>query len=469
MRKDPFLAAVLAAATLALSACVPVSDAQVTKAPPAAAMRAEAPLPAPAFLAAPVAARVPMAGQHGDAEMAATFMELTFALESGRRLDTFSRFEGPVTVALSGQVPPGAAAELTRVIARFRSEAGIDIRPAQPGERASITIDFNPKAALRRAAPTAACFVVPNVSSLAEYKAKRGSAAVDWANVAQRQHVAIFAPSDASPQEVRDCLHEETAQALGPLNDLYRLSDSVFNDDNFNSVLTPFDMTILRAYYAPDLSSGMSRAEVQARIGAVMARENPGGPGQGGADLSPTPRAWITAVEMALMGGHSQATRRAAAERALSIARAQGWRDGRLAFSHFAAGRLYVGTDRARALAEFSAAATLYRGLPGGAIHVAHIDMQLAALALAAGQADQASQLADRALPAIRAAQNHALLATVQLIKAQALEALGRPEAAEALRVDSRAAARYGFGTEAQIRARQREIAALGGQWGFGG
>jgi len=34
-----------------------------------------------------------------------------------------------------------------------------------------------------------------------------------------------------SPQEVRDCLHEELAQALGPLNDLYRLPDSVFNDD----------------------------------------------------------------------------------------------------------------------------------------------------------------------------------------------------------------------------------------------
>ena len=31
-----------------------------------------------------------------------------------------------------------------------------------------------------------------------------------------------FIPSDASPQEIRDCLHEEFAQGLG-LNDLYRL------------------------------------------------------------------------------------------------------------------------------------------------------------------------------------------------------------------------------------------------------
>ena len=52
---------------------------------------------------------------------------------------------------------------------------------------------------------------------------------------------------------MRDCLHEELAQALGPLNDLYRLPNTVFNDDNFHSVLTGFDMTILRATYAPGL------------------------------------------------------------------------------------------------------------------------------------------------------------------------------------------------------------------------
>ena len=65
--------------------------------------------------------------------------------------------------------------------------------------------------------------------------------------------------------------HEELAQALGPLNDLYRLSDSVFNDDNFQSVLTSFDMDILRMTYSPSLSSGMSREEVAARLGTSAA------------------------------------------------------------------------------------------------------------------------------------------------------------------------------------------------------
>jgi hypothetical protein len=455
--------AVLALTCLALAGCLAAPETQVTKARPGGASGSE-----PGFIAPPVPeflpAALPASPRHGDAEMAASFMDLSFAMESGRTLDRFSRFEGPVTIALTGAVPPTAQADLDHVIARLRGEAGINVRrSAAPG--ASITVDFTPRATLRRLAPTAACFVVPNVSSLAEYRARRGSSALDWAAVVERQRVAIFAPSDASPQEVRDCLHEELAQALGPLNDLYRLSDSVFNDDNFNSVLTPFDMVILRATYAPELRSGMSRAQVQALIGPIMARVNGAGPGFGGAGPSPTPRAWINAIETAITAGGAQSTRRAAAERALAIAQGQGWQDARLAFSHFALARLYVGSDRDRALAEFAQAAAIYGRQPGGAIHVAHIEMQLAAMAVASGQPERAIALADRALPAIRAAQNQALLATVLLIKAEALDMLGLGAQAQALRVDSSSAARYGFGSAAQVRARQREISALGGQW----
>lgn len=457
MRNFLFLAA-LGLAT----ACGPAPDAQVTKARAVAPAGTEAAEPALAFAANPAFAMAPPAGSRGNAAIAQDFLDLTFAMESGRPLPTFSRFEGAITVALTGDVPASAGKDLVALIGRLRNEAGIDVRPALAGTPASITIDFSPRAQLRRVAPTAACFVVPNVTSLADYRAKRGTAAVDWANIVQRRQVSIFVPSDASPQEVRDCLHEEMAQAIGPLNDLYRLPDSVFNDDNFHSVLTPFDMLVLRAFYAPELRTGMSKAEVAAVIGGVIGRLNPGGAGQGGGDQSATPKSWTSAIETALMGGTGQGARRAAADRALMIARAQGWTDGRLAFSHFAIARLYVGSDRARAVEEFTRAAEIYRRLPGGAIHVAHIDMQLAAIAVASGEPEKAILFADRAAPVVRAGQNYALLATVELIKAEALELMGRTAEAEALRVDSQQWARYGFGSDAQVRARTREIAALG-------
>lgn len=450
-----------AASALVIAACTPTPRAEVTKARPIAAATTDS-LAAPAFVDPVLQPAPAVVSRHGNADLAAAFMDLSFALESGRQLPVFSRFEGTITVAMTGAVPASAGPDLSHLMNRLRREAGIDIRAARPGEAPSVTVEFSPRKALRRAAPNAACFVVPNVTSLAEYQASRGSAKVDWTVVRQRRQVGIFLPSDASPQEVRDCLHEELAQAIGPLNDLYRLSDSVFNDDNFHSVLTGFDMKILRAYYAPELSSGMSRAEVAARIGGIFARVNPGGGGYGSADASATPQAWTGAITTALSGGKGQAARRQAAERAIAIARAQGWQDSRLAFSHFALARLLIGSDRAAAVNEFAKAAAIYRTLPGAAIHVAHIDMQLAAIAVASGQPDKALRFTDRAMPAIEAAQNHALLATTRLIRAEALDMLGRKAEAGRLRVDSAALARYGFGSEAQIRARTREIGALG-------
>lgn len=396
-----------------------------------------------------------------NAQIAADILELQFRMESGRTLPRLSRFEGPITVAMTGNVPATAAGDLTRLMGRFRAEAGLDIRPAGAGDVASVTIDFHPRHTLQRAVPTAACFVVPNVSSLDEYRAKRGTAAVDWANLRERNRVAIFVPSDTSPQEVRDCLHEELAQAMGPLNDLHRLQDSVFNDDNFHTVLTGFDMLVLRAHYAPELQSGMTEGQVAARLPAILARLNPAGGAGGIATASITPRSWIDAVGAALGPRDGASARREAALRMLSIAHAQGWTDTRLAFSHFAVGRTNVDHDLPTAIRHFSEAGRIWRAMPGGAIHAAHVDMQLAAFALATGDYGKTLAFTERAIPVVRAAQNASLLATLQVMRSEALAATGQADAARQARLDSLGWARYGFGSDAEVRGRLRDIAAL--------
>jgi hypothetical protein len=285
---------------------------------------------------------------------------------------------------------------------------------------------------------------------------------VDWVTLAERDRVAVFVPSDTAPQEVRDCLHEELAQALGPLNDLYRLSDSVFNDDNFHTVLTGFDMLMLRMYYDPALQNGLTEAEVAARLPALIDRLNPAGAGRGGpARADATPRAWVEAVETALGPRAGYAVRRQAAERAVALAREAGWTDARLAFAWFALGRLTLARAPDVSVAALAAAAGLYRGLPEGAIHAAHIDMQMAAYALAGGEAEAAIRLCNRAMPVVRQAQNAALLASLMMIKAEALDLQGRRAEASALRLDSLGWARYGFGSDAEVRARLSEIALL--------
>jgi hypothetical protein len=215
-----------------------------------------------------------------NASIAADFLELSFRLESGRELPVFTRFEGPVTVRVAGVAPATLSGDLDRLIARLRDEAGIAITRVPAAQAASITIETLPRAELQRpcrrppASSCRACQAGP--SSAAN---RRSARALDWTTLRVRARIAVFVPSDVAPQEVRDCLHEEVAQALGPLNDLYRLPDSVFNDDNFHTVLTGFDMLVLRATYDPELASGMTRAEVAARLPAILARLNPGGEG----------------------------------------------------------------------------------------------------------------------------------------------------------------------------------------------
>ncbi len=122
--------------------------------------------------------------------------------------------------------------------------------------RASITIEAVTRDELQRAVPQAACFVVPRVVVLGRVPPQppRRRARLDDAD-ARASGWRSSSPRDVAPQEIRDCLHEELAQALGPLNDLYRLTDSVFNDDNFHTVLTGFDMLMLRASTRPSCTA----------------------------------------------------------------------------------------------------------------------------------------------------------------------------------------------------------------------
>ena len=438
-----------------LAACAPAPEAEVSKARPIDSFALVQRPAMKIFQSAPTPPPT-----RSNAEIARDFMDLEFSLESGRALPVLTRFDGPVTVALTGPVPATAATELGQLIARLRAEAGIDIAMVH-GTKATITIEFLPRKRMQAAVPMAACFVAPRVSGWAEYRHSRRSGASDWATLTRREKLAIFVPSDTTPQEVRDCLHEELAQALGPLNDLYRLPDSVFNDDNFQAVLTGFDMLILRIHNSPQLKNGMTPQDVAARLPALLATYNPQGETATQAIGQTNSRLWTTAIEMALGPKTAVGKRMKAAEQALLIAQNEGWVDNRLAFSHFAVGRLSLGKDIPRAIASFSHATEIYQTLPDGPLHVAHVDMQMAALALSSGQPQATISLADKAMPIALRAQNAALLATFMLLKAQALDQLGRAQEAQTLRLDSLGWARYGFGSDDDVRARMSDIAAL--------
>lgn len=405
----------------------------------------------------------PYAAERSNAQIAKDILELGFRLESGREIPHFSRFEGPVTLSLQGQIPPLALIETERLLARMRAEAGLDIRRVEDG-KGRVIVEFVPRAQMRRVVRDAACFVLPNIPDWASFRANPRAEALDWTRVVERQRALVIAPADSTVQEMRDCLHEEIAQAVGPLNDLFRIGESVMNDDNFQTILTGFDMLVLRVWNDSALRPGMTRAEVAERLPAMLARLNPRGERAARnlpLDPVPTPRDWTDAIEDALRTTSNRTSFRHA-RRALEIALDQGWQDDRLAFSLFLAARFAPPGDGQQALDALVLAHRIYETRPGTQAHSAHVSLHLAAQSLATGQNDLVLRLTERAMLAAQRTENGALLSSLMLLRARALEATGKRTEAEELRRAAVPFALFGFGTKDAAERRASEVAALG-------
>lgn len=395
-------------------------------------------------------------------DIARDFLDLSFALESGAALSVFSRFEEPVSIALANPAPKHLQRDLSALIARLRSEAGIDITQRPTGSGANIVVETLPKHVMQRVVPSAACFVIPNVSSWNEFRSTRFRREFDWSGISRRKHVAVFMPNDVSAQEARDCLHEEIAQALGPLNDLYRLPDSIFNDDNIHLVLTPFDMLTLRSYYDPALKSGMSKKQVAALLPGILDRLNPAGRRLASRPLRKTPQSWTKAIETALGPRTSFSRRLSAADRGLGIATSSGLNDHRLGFSHLAVARVNMKNHPKKAATHFALAYDILKSRGRTTdIHTAHAAVQMASLSLSAGRVDTALSYLNSSIPTARKARNATLLFSLLSIKAEALDLLGQSQAARISRAEAQTWAQYGIGSSDEIVKRRRKIAAL--------
>lgn len=387
------------------------------------------------------------------------FLDLVFELENGERLTRLLRYEAPVRVYLRGSELAPYRDDLENLLARFRGEAGIDIRTTDDPERAQMFVEGVPIRELQRVELSAACFIIPGVSSWGEYRTSSGRDVPRWSRQSTLGRIGVFVPYDTAPQDTRDCLHEEIAQALGPANDLYRLPNTVFNDDNVHSVVTPFDMLILRALYQPELRSGMPRGEVAGRILPILRRINPDGEGRGALPRAPSSPQWDQQIEVALTRGNSDSKRLTAANRAVAIARGMDPVDHRLGFALITRGRLLRQDQPGQAASDFIEAYRRHRSVLGGSnLRTAQAALHAGIVALDAQEPSGALGLAEAYIPVAEQAQNAVLLSSLLAIKARALDELGDRMAAQDAQLAHLKWARYAFG-DATGERRQREAA----------
>ena len=122
---------------------------------------------------------------------------------------------------------------------------------------------------------------------------------------------------------------------------------------------------------------------------------------------------------------------------------------------------MLLGTDPVEAQNHFNRADRFYAGTPGAALHRAYVATQLAAYAISQGDGERAILLINPQLDLAAQNENAALLSTLMLLRAEALELAGRSGEATTVRLDSLGWARYGFGPDWAVRAKLREIGAL--------
>ncbi|MEJ6710444.1 MAG: DUF2927 domain-containing protein [Amylibacter sp.] len=411
------------------------------------------------------AAAAPHGVARSNTDIFEEFIDYAFALESGQTLSRISRFEGSISVALVNAPNKVVSRDLDRLLSRLQNEGNVPISRVSSPSSANIVIELIPKRQLYRAAPNAACIVVPRMRSWVEFRKNRFNRRSDWTSLTERTRAAIFMPVDVSPQDARDCLHEELAQALGPLNDLYRVPDSVYNDDNFHIVLTSYDMLLLRIFYAPELHSGMGKHEVTTVLPALLRRLNPRGVGLAARRLQETPDAWSKAIEAALGSRGNADARVAAASKAVKIAQQVGISDHRLGYSYYARARVNSSRDPRTAAGDYARAyANFVQAFGPYDIHTAQAALQMASLSISAGDLGQALQYIVPSLVAAKNAQNGRLLFSLLAMKAAIYEHGGHIAQAGELRQEAIGWGQYGVYESKELNQRLKIIAGLSPQ-----
>lgn len=234
-----------------------------------------------------ISARAPEAPKVGSAipagqtawsnrSLARVFTELTHGLEWGPSRPNLVRYETPIRVRLSGPGATQYAPFLGSYLAFLRGQSGVDI--ARATNAANLHVRFVEGRRFAKKLPAISCVVAPGDIAWAAFSRdpdRLGGVALEQAR--KIADMTIFIPQNAAPYLIRSCLIEEIAQALGPANDLYGLGPTIFNDDAAHIWPTALDVLMLRVLYQPQMRTGLSRRETEARARAVLDRLNPAG------------------------------------------------------------------------------------------------------------------------------------------------------------------------------------------------
>lgn len=393
------LAAILLAAMLA--ACAPAGPPSIYDEPDRLEPRQIAPRPAFEGYGEAVGAQ-PVRWEAGS--LARDFTELMFYTEWGTRLPRLLRWEQPVRISVEGLELGRFRRDVEALLAMIRVAAptldvAIENRPD-----AEISLRTAPRASMNRIAPGALCFFVPVNMTWNQFLAADAKGEAEWDVVDQLTGVTIFIPAYTAPEDMRACILEEITQALGPGNDIARLEDSIFNDDNAHIFPTSFDLLMLRVLYHPSMRTGMSEREALIAALAILSDDEFAPLGRKVRARATRDRDYASLIWRA-DSGEGSAAKYEAALRAALLAETLPTRDHRFGEAHRLAGFLaQEAVSVERAIKHLRIAEESFRTRLGEhSVRLARVRAELSVYLMWSGRAAKALEALDLAIPVLAA------------------------------------------------------------------
>ncbi|MEL7465158.1 MAG: DUF2927 domain-containing protein [Pseudomonadota bacterium] len=444
---------------LALAACAPASG-------PERGVRTVAASPGPlpsydGYGAAVGAQEIPWTRR----TLADDFIELTFDTEWGLRANRLLKWDRPVRVSLMGTELRGYRGYAEGLVRRLDAATGdgLAITLVEDVADAEIVFRTAPRAAMKAFAPEALCFFQPFSGDWGAFIASREGAGDPWADLDRLKAITVFIPAAAAPHEIRACLEEEAAQALGAYNDLFRFEDSIFNDDAAHLRLTAFDALMLRVLYDPAIQPGMGREETREAARAALGRAH-GAFGAArrfariGDDVHDDLLARVRAAR-------SRSESRRWADRLVGEMETRERPDHRLAEALVLRAQLaFRDNEAAAALADVQRAETiLARDLPADNIRLAIVRATAATLLQREGRARDALARLDLSIPVLAANAYDRHLALALRWRTASLSQTGDKAAAAPAAREALEWARYVYGRDSEeVRLWSRQFRDMG-------
>jgi hypothetical protein len=206
-----------------------------------------------------------------DAEIVDGFFKVTFGAEFhvAGGVDRIRKFDGPVRVFIDNRATPDRTAQVEAAMADIRNRIrNLDIARTDRRDEANMIVSLvNDRDLARMIRTIYGIDRARRIQRSLEPQCLSGFRKDESSRIL-RSDVIITA--DVGDFVFYDCVYEELLQALGPINDDTTVPWTMFNDDVQMGFFGVYDQFLLNILYDPRVRPGMTRAEVQALLPAVL-------------------------------------------------------------------------------------------------------------------------------------------------------------------------------------------------------